>query len=323
MAGVSPSTISGILSNTMVVKPATYQRIMEAVRLTDYHPNGIARSLRTKKTKTLGLLMPSITNSYMPQIARGVEDYAHSKGYHLFLCDTDRSMEKQKKYIKSMIAQNVGGIIFMHTEPELSDIQMLLDRNIPVVTTEATPSESVDEVRIDYVEVARRMVDYIASHGHRRIALLDGQLTASRCRDRFTGFAEAHQANGLAIDPALVRRGDFSPDFGYRAANELLALPNPPTCILTSDYIALGVVGAAFDRRLSIPEDVSIAAYSKSSSFVRPVLTVMDHSNFHMGELMAEAAIGRVAGVRQSKRVVMVESTLLPGKSMAPPRGSA
>jgi DNA-binding LacI/PurR family transcriptional regulator len=319
IAGVSPSTVSGILNKNICVKHATHERVMQAIQQTGYRPSAIARSMRTKETKTLGLLIASITNSYMPQIARGVEDYAYSKGYHIFLCDTDRKMEKQKMYIQSLIDQNIDGMIFMNTEPDLADIAMIVEKGIAVVNTEPTQHNQVDEVLVDYAIVAKQMTEYLISLGHKRIALIDGPLTASRSRERLNGFIGAHQEHGVPLDLSLVKRGNYSPEFGYRLANELFSMKTPPTCILTSDYTALGVLSAAFDKRIAIPGDLSVAGYSKSSSFLRPMLTTVDHSNFKMGEIMAKLVINRKRNAHLKKRAVTVESKIIIGESTGPP----
>jgi len=311
IAGVSPSTVSGVINGNIKVKSETQSKIMEAIKVTGYRTNAIARGLRTKETKTLGLILPSITNPYYPALSRGVEDYASLKGYHVFLCNSDRNMAKQKNYIKALIDKHVDGLIFVNSEVDEEDISILIKNKIAVVLNEPTHIDQVDEVWIDYEKSSKEMTEYLLSLGHRRISLINGPSHLKRCKERLNGFIAAHREANLTVDLSLVKNGDFSSECSYKFINELLELDEPPSCVFTTDFMALGVLNAAFDRGLKIPEDLSVAGFDNVVSS-RPRLTTIDHPSYDMGKTMVKLAISRCCAKGPlKKRSIMMNTKLI------------
>ncbi len=182
--------------------------------------------------------MPSIVNPYYPLIALGVEDCANQYGYHVFLCNTERDTKKQSEYVYALTNKVVDGVILCNTELSKEDFAYLQKNNIPVVVNYPVDSDCADEVCIDHQDVSKKMIQYLLSLGHRRIALINGPANLFRCQERILGMKKAYEEAGLKLDASLIIEGDFSQDFAYECTRKLFKRKKPPTCIFTGSVCA-------------------------------------------------------------------------------------
>lgn len=318
LAGVSPSTISGVLNKQITVRPETLERIHEAIAKTHYSPNAVARGLRKRETKTLGLLLPTITNPYYPLIARGAEEEAHENGYHMFLCTTQRSEKRRSDYIRSAVTKSMDGLILCNLGISPQDIELLHSEMIAVAVSRPVEAPYIDVVEIDHFGAAREMTNYLISMGHRRIALING-FGSYRSEERRRGFLTAFAENGLTPDESLIVAGEFSMDYAYQCANRLLDLPMPPTCFFSTGNMMLAVINAVRDRGLRVPEDISVASSDNSLSIACPSMTTVDYHGFEFGRQLAKMVISRrKAYLETEKRTMLISQQLIPGKTVLP-----
>lgn len=318
LAGVSPSTVSGVLNKSLKVRPETLKKIKDAIEKTNYRPNAIARGLRTKETKVLGLLIPSITNPYYPLIARGAEEEANENGYHIFLFNTERDKQRQRFYINSAVAKSIDGLIFCNLGISKEEIELLNSEKIAVCTSQPVDFPFIDVVEVDDFGSAREITNYLISIGHRRIALINGS-GSYRSDERYRGFVAAFADNGLKHDESLTIRGDFSRISSYKCTNELLDRKDPPTCIFTTGNMAVSVVNAAFDRGLRIPEDLSVASSDNAMLMVYPWMMTVNYHGFEFGRQLVKMVISRrMAYDTLEKRMTVLPYEIIYGKSVRP-----
>lgn len=318
LAGVSPSTVSGVLNKCLIVRPETLKKITDAIEQTNYRPNAIARGLRKRETKMLGLLLPTITNPYYPLIARGAEEEANENGYHVFLCNTERDKLRQSCYINSAVDKSMDGLIFCNLSISKEEIELLSSEKIAVCASQPVDSPFIDVVEVDHFSSARDVTNYLISIGHRRIALINGS-GSHRSDERYRGFAAAFIDNGLRHDESLTICGDFSPESTYRCTNELLDKKEPPTCILSTGNMAVFTINAALDRGLRVPEDLSVACSDNALSMFFPSMMSVDYHGFEFGRQLVKMVISRrMAYDTLEKRRIVLPYEILYGKSVRP-----
>lgn len=324
IAQVSTSTVSEVLNGKGRVSPHTRLAILTAARNVNYRPNELARALRFRKTRTIGLIIPSVSNPFYPALARGAEDAAFAAGYDLLLCNSDRDPDKEQAYITSLLNKWVDGVIL--AAPIKLNAELLRPREagaVLVLMNESTPDPGVDEIWIDYRRAARSAVDHLLQLGHRRIAFIGGPLTIRRFADRLDGYRDALIRAGLPHD-RFVRAGGYDHDTGYRLAAELVRSlrPRPTALFCASDMIALGAMAAAVDMGLRVPGDLSVVGLDDIpfASLVRPRLTTVRQPSYDAGQIAVDLALDRLRhGGTGEKRIRWLPTRLVVRESTAAP----
>lgn len=299
-AGVSPVTVSRVINNAANVSPATRENVRRAIKDLGYVPSGVAQSLRSKRTRSLALLVPDITNVFWTTVARGVEDTAQGRGYSVLLCNTDESTAKQQRYLEVVISQRVDGVIIAPCDAEVQNLAGLRQRQTPtVIIDRRVRGWEVDTVRGDSLGGARALVGHLLELGHRRIAVISGPPTTSTAQDRLAGYCLALVEAGLGLDPALVKRGEFRSTSGRRLTHELLAIEPRPTAIFAANNaIAIGVLEALQERGLRTPHDVALVSFDDlpDTSRLFPFLTVIVQPAYDIGLHAAQLLLDRLEG---------------------------
>lgn len=265
-AGVSLITVSRVVNNSGYVGRETRARVEAAIAEQHYVPNMVASSLRSRQSDLLALILPDITNSFWTSIARGVEDEAWSRGYGVFICNTDNELLKEESYIERILRRRVEGVLFVPTPYQESERQLRRLRQQKakfVVIHQRHAGFEADVVRSDGEAAAQELTSELIRRGHMRIAYVGLPLSDTASADRLRGFKRAHQLAGLAVDDALIVSGEAGDGAGgYRLARELLQRTDPPKAILLANSrIALGGLQAIEDAGLTIPDDICVAAF--------------------------------------------------------------
>ncbi|HEY8344339.1 MAG TPA: LacI family DNA-binding transcriptional regulator [Bacillota bacterium] len=325
IAGVSPSTVSGVINNNGRVGKETKEKILKVIKELNYRPNAVAKGLRSKNTRTVGLLLPSITNPFYPGFARGVEDTAHSYGYNVFLCNSDRSLEKEKEYIETLLYKQVDGLIFAAPIVGKKEIVSAVEHGAHVVVVSETLNlPLVDEVWINYVGGAKAITQYLIELGHERIGFIGGLPGLRRSQDRLAGYKLALKKAGIPVEEELIKLGDFTYESGYEQGLGLLKLQKRPTAIFAAnDLMALGVLAALEDNKVKVPEEMSVVGYDdiELASYIRPKLTTVHLPNYEAGRLAMEALIKRRDNEFPKTKIrVTMETSLVIRESAASPR---
>ena len=280
-AGVSTAVVSYVLNDgPRPVAAATRARVLAAVAELGYRPNGVARSLRTKRTRVLALILPDIANAFFAQLSREVELAAFARGFTLLVGNTMDDPARSKLYAQSFLERQVDGVIFVSSGSDVAVIDMLTAAEVPVITIDREVSASnVSSVRVDNRRGGYLATQHLIGHGHRRIACLVGPAAVGNAVDRRKGWEAALREAGLRPSATLAAAtASFSRESAYRTTLQLLRHRYPPTAIFASaDEQALGIYRAVAATGQRIPDDVAVVSFdsAETAPYLVPGLTAV------------------------------------------------
>ncbi len=286
-AGVAPSVVSRALNNKYGVKNSTKELIQKIAREMDYYPNTAARSLVTRRTETIGVIMADLSEPYYSQIIKGMEYVASQTGFTLLFSNSYESIEHNRVLQKMIFAERVDGLVIVGSNiQEKNFVATLLEQKIPFVLIERNFSNPrVNCIWVDNMAGAYMATKYLIEHGHRKIAHVAGNLYYQVTLDRIDGYKKALNEAGIRYSEELVTSGNFiSPD-AYTAVKELLR--HECTAIFAaSDAMAYGALQAIHDMGLSVPEDIAVVGFDnlEFSALTNPPLTTIKQPRYEMGE---------------------------------------
>jgi LacI family transcriptional regulator len=297
-AGVSPITVSRVINHSGYASQETRERVEAAVAELGYVPNRLARSLRSKRTHTLALVITDITNPFFTTVARGVEDTASDAGYTVIFCNTDESETEEQKYLQVVLQQQVDGVLLVPARSTGESVEMIQKQNTLVVVLDRRmpASAQVDVVRCESVEGAYQLVKLLIDLGHRRIAVISGPRLVSTAEDRVIGYRRAMADAGLS-QTDIVYYGAFTQASGYEMAQQLLTLqPRPTAVFAANNLIAIGAFKAVQDAGLRVPEDIAMVAFDDlpANLLVFPFLTVAVQPAYEMGRRATQLLLSRL-----------------------------
>ena len=299
-AGVAPITVSRVINSSGYVSEKTRARVETAIADLEYVPNVLARSLRSRRTDTLALILSDISNPFWTTVARGVEDVASDAGFNVILCNTDESEVEQDKYLRVLLQKQVDGVLLVPTRSTPGPIQFVQSQDTPVVVLDRLiPNAQADTVHCDSEGGAHQLTRLLLSLGHRRIAVLSGPRGVSTAEDRVAGYRRALTQAGLDIDPALVCYGQFSLESGYTMTQQVLTVaPRPSGLFAGNNFIAIGALRALRDAGLQVPEDLALVGFDDlpANLVVDPFLTVVAQPAYEMGRQATELLLARLSG---------------------------
>ena len=312
LAGVSIATVSRVMSGTATVSRKLRERVQAAIEELDYRPSRVARSLRTRRARILGVIVSDIRNPFFTAVVRGIEDVAHVNAYSLLLCNSDENAVKEQLYIQVLLAERVAGVIISPTDEDSTTCGTLVDSRIPVVAVDRRLRRvDADTVIVDNIKGASQAVSHLVRMGHRRIASIGGPARISTGRERLEGYRNALADHEIAVDESLIKIGDFKQDSGYQLAHELLSLENAPGAIfVANNLMTLGALSAIHGRGLNIPRDVAIVGFDDMpwATSLPPPLTAVAQPTYELGSTAANLLLQRIA----DRERVLVEMMLEP-----------
>jgi LacI family transcriptional regulator len=292
-------TVSRVINNSGYVSAETRARVEAAIAELRYVPNTLARSLRSRKTGLLALIVTDITNPFFTTIARGVEDIANENGFNVILCNTDENEDKQVDYLTVLLQKRVDGFLFVPARSTPESVQLIQRQNVPVVVIDRQISGvEVDVVRGDSEQGAYELVNLLLSLGHRRIGMLSGPETISTAAQRVAGYRRALAEAGVDRDAALVCYGEYTQEGGYQTTQQaLFATPRPTALFAANNFIAMGAFRALREAGLSVPEDVALVCFDEApqSAMIEPFLTVATQPAYEMGRRATELLLARLS----------------------------
>ena len=323
--GVSVATVSKVLNEKDEdVSDLTRELVKKTSKEMGYVMNALARSMKTKNTKTLGIMMPDIKNAFYTDICRGAEDMAMKSGYSLFLCNTDDKIEKEIHYLEKLMEKQVDGIIIiasMERDTKMEEIQKM---NVPFAVLNNNthyPGWSV-QVMADNENGMREAVNHLASLGHRKIFYLAGETMLPFNADRLKGYKEGLADWSIPYDEYLLGSTEFSLE-AAKCYFKLHGLPEGVTAVCTgNDLMALGVLQWAYEAGLRIPEDLSLVGYDDSifARVTSPKLTSVHQQSYRSGELLVEELLKQIEGQKEPKTVYLKNSLMKRGSTGPAPR---
>lgn len=287
-ANVSMATVSRVVNGNPNVKPVTRKKVLEVIERLGYRPNAVARGLASKKTTTVGVIIPDISNIFFAELARGIEDIATMYKYNIILSNSDQNKDKELHLLNTMLGKQVDGIVFMGGNITSEHVGEFEKSPVPIVLAGSIEeTEQIPSVNIDYEQAVFDSVKEFIDKGHRQIAFVVGPLHEPKNTERkLKGYQRALQEAGLPYNEELVVEGDYSYDSGLEAFDKLLEAAQRPTAILVgSDEMALGVAHGAQDKGYKIPEDFEVVTSDNTrlSLMVRPQLTTIVQPLYDIG----------------------------------------
>jgi len=287
-AGVSMATVSRVVNNNPNVKPQTRKKVFEAIERLGYRPNAVARGLASKKTTTVGVVIPDISNAIFAEVARGIEDIANMYHYNIILCNADKKKDKEIRVINTLLEKQVDGLLFMGGTVTEEHSQAFKTANVPIVLCATTDENgAIPSVDIDHEAAAFDAVQVLIKQGHTSIGMISGTLQdPANGYARFQGYKRALQSAGIAYDEELVRIGNYRYESGVDAMKYFLELPKRPTAVFSAtDEMAIGAIHCIQDFGLKVPDDISVISVdnSRMASMVRPQLTAVAQPMYDIG----------------------------------------
>ena len=298
IANVNHSTVSRALRGSPVVKPSTRDRIVEIARAHNYVPNEVARSLKTKKTKIVGLIVSDIKNPFFTEIIDATEAYLAKNSYNIILCNTNYSVAKEEKFLDILFSRAVDGIILSPTSLKHLHTEFFDRSRIPGVLLDVKSRNlATNSVYVDQELGAFTAIKYLIEKGHKRIAFLAGPETMSSSQQAVKGYLKAHQRLNIIPDEDLIFHIAQDYDAAHAATQKLLTKGRKITAIFSlSDFMCIGVYRALQEANLRIPDDIAVLGYDDLSltRFLRPSLTTVRQPNSEIGARAAEIVLSNI-----------------------------
>ncbi|WP_426553279.1 catabolite control protein A [Bacillus velezensis] len=287
-ANVSMATVSRVVNGNPNVKPTTRKKVLEAIDRLGYRPNAVARGLASKKTTTVGVIIPDISSIFYSELARGIEDIATMYKYNIILSNSDQNLEKELHLLNTMLGKQVDGIVFMGGNITDEHVEEFKRSPVPIVLAASVEEQGeTPSVAIDYEQAIYDAVKLFIDKGHRDIAFVSGPMQEPINRSKkLQGYKRALEEAAIPFNEQFVAEGDYTYDSGMEALQSLMGLDRKPTAILSAtDEMALGIIHAAQDQGFSIPDDLDIIGFDNTrlSLMVRPQLSTVVQPTYDIG----------------------------------------
>lgn len=321
-AGVSPTAVSRYLNNRIELPQATRDRIDAAIAKLDYRPNVLARRLSTGKAEAISLVTPDIANPFFAELAAAVEREAHDRGYAVYISSTSSGAGTETDALHRMADGHVDGLIIMTNRVDDGTLAGMLEgRDNVIILDEDIAGTALPRIFVENAEGSYQATWHLLDAGHTDIALVGGPNQLMSVTERLDGFVRAMDEAGIEVPPGRIILGDYTSEFGAKAANVLLDNPDRPSAILAcSDYIAIGVMKTVRDLGLSIPADVSLVGFDDMAfaELVDPPLTTVRQPVQDMGRLAVRLLIDMLEGHTPSPTTTRLPVKLITRHSVAP-----
>ena len=314
-AGVSKTTVSHVVSGNRPVSTETRARVELAIEELGYRPDGIARSLRTRRTHMVALIIPDITNPFYPTLSRGLEHAIDGGGYRAFICSSDGETERELDFLAEVCDRRVDGIVLDSFHLTVDEVQAITGGHVPVVWIGGTPvaHPGVDSVQPDDEHGAFEATMHLVERSHRAIAMIDGPEGSGTSRR--DGYLRALSHAGLQPVPAEPLRSDWTRRAGAEALPSILsASPRPTAIFCSNDLTAIGVIDAAHELDLSIPDHLAVVGFDdiEEAAMTTPPLSTVRNPAFETGKAAGALLAERMSGsYRGHARAVTLPASLV------------
>lgn len=317
-AGVSLMTVSRVINDKEDVSADTRERVLKIIAQLDYRPSAIARSLATQETRTIGLVIPDVTNPFFADITRGVEHLAYAQGYHVFLCNSEEDPRRELAVIHSLEEKRVDGLILCSSRIEDKTLIDLLAR-LPVVvlinrTLDLDGEDTFRSVILDDAHGGRLATEHLIRSGHRRIGFLAGPPSSFSGQGRTQGYHAAMNAAGLTPNPDWIIHCQPTVEGGFDAGQSLLVrCPELTAVFCFNDLVAVGALHACAELNRAVPDNIAIVGHDDIplAGLVSPSLTTCRVPRHQLGSLAVEALIERLKDCPTGCQPIILESELV------------
>ncbi|ASI93544.1 MULTISPECIES: substrate-binding domain-containing protein [Vibrio] len=322
LAGVSTSTVSHVINKTRFVSEEISERVNNAAQELNYYaPSALARSLKVNRTKTIGMLVTTSTNPFFGEVVKGVERSCYHKGYSLILCNTEGDNERMRDSINTLLQKRVDGLILMCSSLEGERIDVF-ERysDIPVVVMDWGPMLfTSDKIQDNSLRGGYLAAKYLIDCGHKEIGCITGPLIKHQAQMRYEGYKRAMIEAELDFNANWIVESDFECEGGYQALKKMVQRgPLPSSIFVSNDMMAMGVINAANELGIKIPDDLSIIGYDDIhiAKFMSPSLTTIHQPKYRLGQAAVETLLTKLENYSKEPNVVQLEPTLVERNSV-------
>ncbi|MDK9430475.1 substrate-binding domain-containing protein [Gallibacterium anatis] len=320
IAKVSTSTVSHVINNTRYVSDEIREKIMKVVNELNYTPSAVARSLKVKETKTLGMLVTATSNPFFAEVVSGVEQYCNQHHYNLIISSIDGNEQRLQQNIQTLIQKQVDGLLLMYSDTRHAMVEQL-NLNLPIVVMDWWPTElNADKIYENSEFGAYLATKTLIEQGHKNIAIITGKLNKSLAHNRLVGYQKALQDAHLPINPDWIIESHFDFEGGVEGMKKLLQITPRPTAVFAcSDTIAVGVYQVAWQQGLRIPQDISVIGYDNImlAQYLTPPLTTIHQPKAELGKLAVETLLERIKSPDLEYKTTMLQPQLIWRASVA------
>ncbi|BCK18850.1 MULTISPECIES: substrate-binding domain-containing protein [Vibrio] len=316
LAGVSTSTVSHVINKSRFVSDEIAERVNNAAQQLNYAPSALARSLKMNRTKTIGMLVTTSTNPFFGEVVKGVERSCYHQGYNLILCNTEGDNQRMKASINTLLQKRVDGLLLMCSTLEGERLDVF-DRypDIPIVVMDWGPILfASDKIQDNSLQGGYMAAKHLIESGHKEIGCITGPLIRHQAQMRYEGYKRALAEAGIAINPDWIVESDFECEGGYQAFEKLYERGKLPSALFVSnDMMAMGVIQAASQRDLRVPDDLSLIGYDDVhiAKFMTPALTTIHQPKYRLGKAAVDTLLYRLENPDTTAQVVQLEPTLV------------
>lgn len=278
MAGVSTATVSHVINETRYVTEETRKRVIDVIEEVGYRTNSIARSLRSKKTNTIGVIVPDIANSFFASIVEVIARDLKKKGYNLLLANSDEDVDLEKEQVIVMSNQVVDGLIIAPASKDHSYIKTIMGENYPIVFIDRLPVGCQrDCVMADNITGSFMAVNAFIQKGHKRIGIINGLEGLTTTDERLQGYKEALNEHGIPVDQSLIKFGNSKYESGYKLTEELCKNSNITALYVGNNSMTIGAVSCLINNNVKIPDSIAVIGFDDYcwANITKPALTVV------------------------------------------------
>lgn len=311
-AGVATSTVSYVLNNNKKLKPSTVERVLAAVEELGYRPNLIARSLKTRKTATIGIIVPDIANAFFTEIIRGIEDVSEKNDHSVILCNTYEDTDKEEKYLNILLNRDIDGLIFVGTGKNpriLSNIQ-----DVPIVVVDRRIGDSFPSVMVNNEKGGYLAASHLLKRKREEILLLSGPLAINTYFERLNGYLKAIKEAGMHRNELLIYECEVSYDGGQKTMEDILEHSiRFGSIFAANDLIALGAYNTLMKNGIKIPDELPLVGFDDipTAHIITPGLTTVRQPTYQIGSRAAKILFRHVSGESAEIEHLVLEPELI------------
>lgn len=321
LANVSHTTVSRVLNKDPRVRWATAKKVLAVVEEQQYRPDGLARRFARGRSNLIGLMVSDIKNPFYAELARGIEDQARKLGYLVIICSTDDRVDMLARYTETVIEAGVDGLIFASVTLKDPTIEGLIKEKFPLVMVNRRLKTEIGEyVVLDNREGAFQLTSHLIKGGYRDIAIITGPEDMSTAVERLEGYLRAMKENRITLKRNSVQHVNFSRRDGFKAAMKILSKKDRPAAVFGgNDYIAMGIMDAARQLNLRIPEDLAVVGFDDTEFAESVQLTTVSQREYELGDLAVQILIQSIEQKKPGTvhRVVLDPKLIVRGSSRA------
>jgi len=295
--GVSVATVSHVINETRFVREGTKKKVLKAMKELNYYPNFAARSLRSRKSNVIGLLVPDISILFFTSVVRGVENAIKKHGYTLMLSDSGEKLENEIEQIKIYNTQLIDGLIMAPVSGDHTFLNELLSGYFPVVFIDRKPEGyQGDCILVNNIKGTYDALSVLIEKGHTKIGIITGLLGLTTTEERLIGYKKVLTDYGLKINKNLIKVGDSQFESGYKLTKELLEHTDITALFVTNDLMTVGAMHFLKEKQVKVPNDLAIIGFDDCiwASITDPPLTVIKQPSQKIGEKATELLIKRI-----------------------------